>query len=51
MNLKDFIARPGSRIRLDAFPTDHTRGISDKTAAERRLQKNVETLADQQERL
>jgi len=51
MDMDHFIVKPGKRVRLHRFSTRHTRGVKDKTAAARRLQKNLEELADLQERL
>jgi PPK2 family polyphosphate:nucleotide phosphotransferase len=51
MDMDHFIVKPGKRVRLDRFSTHHTRGVKDQAAAARRLQKNLEELADLQERL
>jgi PPK2 family polyphosphate:nucleotide phosphotransferase len=51
MDLKHFLAKPGKTVRLKRFPTDHTRGLADKAAAAGRLAKNLQELAELQERL
>lgn len=48
---KHLIARPGKRVRLQDFPTNHTRGVDAKADAVRLLADNVQAIADAQERL
>jgi PPK2 family polyphosphate:nucleotide phosphotransferase len=51
MNIADFRVRPGKKVRLNRFSTDHTRGVKGKADALRQSQKNIAELATQQERL
>src|SRR4051812_10851160 len=51
MKRKHFLVRPGSRVRLADYPTNHTRGVSARTDAARLLLDNVRAIAEAQTKL
>ncbi|HWB31316.1 MAG TPA: polyphosphate kinase 2 family protein [Vicinamibacterales bacterium] len=51
MKRRHFLVRPGRRVRLDEWPTDHTHGVGAKADAVRLLAENIRAIADAQERL
>lgn len=51
MKRKHFLVRPGSRVRLADFSTNHTRGVGARADAARLLGESVTSIADAQTKL
>jgi PPK2 family polyphosphate:nucleotide phosphotransferase len=51
IDISGFIAKPSDSFELKKFKTDYTAGIDSKQKAEKLLKKNIETMADLQDKL
>jgi PPK2 family polyphosphate:nucleotide phosphotransferase len=51
MKRKHYLVRPGTRVRLDDFATDHTKGVGARADAVKLLADSTRAIADAQERL
>ena len=51
MKRKHFVVRPGSRVRLADYPTNHTHGVGARADAARLLLDSVQSIADAQTKL
>lgn len=51
MKTEKFLAKPGNKINLSKFPTDDTLKFSDKSDANKMVEKNIERMQELQNRL
>jgi PPK2 family polyphosphate:nucleotide phosphotransferase len=51
IDISGFIAKPSDSFELKKFKTDYTAGIDSKQKAEKLLKKNIETMADLQDKI
>ena len=51
MKRKDFLVRPGARVRLRDYATNHTAGVGRRADAARLLAASIQSIADAQTKL
>lgn len=51
MNTRSFLVRPGTKLRLRDYDTEDTGGFISKEDAEKRLQQNIDIMAELQDKL